>query len=245
MVFIDSDDWVSLDYLIDFSTAIKENDVDVVCCGMVETSNYEQKNIPFDFDSGFYNKRSIEENIFPNLIYGYNGKSFSPTLWAKAIRKELYQRFSKQVDYKIKIGEDSAIIQPCVYNANGIYVLKSCSYFYRTNLNSVTKSKKAFFWQGPKLRGQLLEKQIDTNLYDFQSQIYRMVTHSLFNVVCSQFNRVEKSSVIVKDIKENLKDSYYQKAIKQCKTSSKKLRFARFALKNKAFWLIRLYNKTK
>lgn len=245
LVFIDSDDWVDLDYLQNFEIAIKQHNVDVVCCGMVETTVDSKKNIPFDYDAGFYEKQDIKNKIFPSLIYGFEGKNFSPTLWAKAIKKELYQSFSKQVDHRIKIGEDSAIIKPCIYNANSIYVSEQCSYFYRTNFNSVTKNKKAFFWQGPKLRGQLLEEQFNTSDFDFQSQIYRMVTHSLFNVVCSQFNRKEKYSVIVKDVKENLKDPYYVNAIKNCKTKSKKLRFACFALKNKAFWLIKIYNKIK
>ena len=245
VVFIDSDDWVSENYLELFEKPIKEHGVDVVCCGYAEVDGENVKNVQINFESGYYDRASMEKEIFPVLIGGNVNKTIPSTLCAKALKKELVVPFIKQVDHRIKIGEDDAVAKPTVYNANGIYIYKECCYFYRTNLSSVTKSKKAYYWDGPKLRGMLLEKQFDLDKFNFQNQIYCSVVHALFTVVVSQFNRQEKYSVIVKDVKEHLNDDYYKNAIKNCKTNDKKLKFARFALKHKILWLIKLYNKTK
>ena len=245
VVFIDSDDWVSENYLELFEKAIKEHGVDVVCCGMVKVSEEEQQAVPLNFRYGYYDRKAMENEIFPCLIYSKENKLIPTALWGKVYKKELVVKFINQVDHRIKIGEDAAIVKPAVYNANGVYIYEDCGYYYRTNPNSVTQNKKAYFWDGPKLRGLLLEKQFNLNEFDFRNQIYCSTVHALFSVVVSQFNRKEKYSVIKKDVKAHLNDEYYKNAINKCKTKEKKLRFARFALKHKIFWLIKLYNKIK
>ena len=204
-----------------------------------------KKSVPINLRYGYYDKTLIKKEIFTNLISGLSNKNIPSSLWAKVFKKELVVEFMKQVDKHIKIGEDAAVVKPAVYKADSLYVCAECDYFYRNNLSSLTKSKKAFYWDGPKLRGMLLERQFNLDEFDFRGQIYRSVVHSLFNVVVSQFNRQEEYGVIVKDIKEHLNDPYYKNAIKNCKPKSGKLRLAKFALKYKIFWLIKLYNRSK
>ena len=82
-------------------------------------------------------------------------------------------------------------------------------------------------------------------MLDFASQCDRLITHSLFNAVCSQFHRNEKYSVIKRDIIKALKTNMYDKAIKNCKTNNKKLKLAKFLLKHKLIWLIKLISKVR
>lgn len=82
------------------------------------------------------------------------------------------------------------------------------------------------------------------NKYDFQDQVYRNVTHNLFNVAVSQFNKQDKYLNIKKDIIQNLSDEYYTRAICKCKYKDNwKGISAKFALKNKWVFLIYIYNK--
>jgi len=214
---VDGDDWISKDYLEKFADICNQYNADIVCCGAILA--YEDKEIrrpPRVNFLGYYDRKRIENEIFPILIERSDGVYFSPSLWAKVIRREIYQE-QQLINTFVNIGEDGACVKPCIYHSQSMYVMGDCLYFYRQNPASMTKKKKAFDWNGPRIIGQHFEKQIDMNELDFQEQVYRNVVHNLFNVCLSQFNRKEAYSVVTKDIKLHIRESYYYRAIKNCK----------------------------
>ena len=78
-----------------------------------------------------------------------------------------------------------------------------------------------------------------------QAQVYRCAVHSLFNAAASQFFSGDDKAA-KESIKNALSDEYYVKAIKACRFKAfSKGALARFALKNKALWLIKAYSKTR
>lgn len=246
VVCVDSDDWISENYLEIFALAIQKTKAQIVCCGHVKTDGVTKTNLPLNVGLGYYDKQRIEKEIYPILLENERGKYFSPMLWSKAIQRQLITPFLVGLDERIVIGEDGAVTKPCVYNVESLYVCSECGYYYRTNPKSLTKNKKAFDWDGPELRGRLLESQIDMSSFDFQAQLYRSVTHSLFNVITTQYYRKEKASVIKKDILKHLDNPYYKNAVKHCKFKGfNKATFAQFALKHKLLFLVKLYSKIK
>ena len=245
IVCVDADDWVEDTYLEEFVKAIEIDNSEVICCEYC-TDNGETKIYkPMSFRDGLYKREDIKKEIFPILIEDVDCRYFPNSVAVKAVKREFFVKYQNLVDEGIRIGEDAAVIKPCIYEANSLYIIKKPLYYYRYNPSSATKGKKAFNWQEPKLRGQHFEKTIDMNEFDFREQNYRMVVHALFNVAESQFNRKEKYSVIAKEIKENLKDEYYRNAIKNCKFKGIKGTLALFALKYKAIWLIKIFNYIK
>lgn len=245
IVCVDADDWVENTYLEEFANAIGIDNSEVVCCEDYVDNGVTNIYKPMSFEEGLYKREDIEKKIFPILIEGKDCRYFSNAVAIKAVKRELFVKYQNLVDDGIRIGEDAAVIKPCIYEANSLYIIKKPLYYYRYNPSSATKSKKAFNWQEPKLRGKHFEKTIDMNEFDFREQNYRMVVHALFNVAESQFNRKEKYSVIAKDIKKNIKDEYYQTAIKICRFIGKKGKLALFSLKYNMVWLIKLYNTIK
>ena len=245
LLFVDSDDYVSQDYLETFAKPIKEKDVDVVCVGHVIFNEETQTIKPLCSKAGFYDREKMEKEIFPLLIEDVYAKSLSSSLWAKAYKKELIAPIIEQIDSRIIIGEDLICSKSCIYKAQSIYISEKNLYFYRTNPQSITQSKKVRSWIELELRIKAFQKNLEKDKEIFEPQLYRDTVRVLFNVICSQFNRKEKYSVIVKDIKENLKKDVYQKAIRNCKSKDKKLCFARFALKHRLLWLIKIYNKKR
>lgn len=245
-VFVDSDDFVANDYLQTFAIGVKNGLADIVCVGNVETDGENQKFCPFNkVEDGFYDREEIEKKIFPMLLENVAGGSFSSTLWGKAIRKGLILPVLSKIDKRIKIGEDAVCIKSCIYKSKGISVFNNCLYYYRQNPKSIVHVKKPRPWTDIELYVKEIKENINLDEFDFKAQFYRNVVHILFNVVTSQFNRKEKNSVIVKDIKEKLKNPEYKNAIENCITRDKKLRFARFALKNRLFFIVKLYNYSK
>ena len=246
VVFVDGDDWIDGACFERFADTIQKYKSDIVCCGAVWSYVDKQIDNPISDSFKYYDRFKIEQNIFPILIESKSGKYFANNIWAKAIKREIY-RSSQLKNIYVDIGEDSACIKPCIYQANSIALLKECFYYYRQNELSATKCKRAFEWYGPKNIGVHLENHIPMDKYDFQEQLYRNIVHNLFNVCVSQFNRNEKYKVIKKDILQHLTDTYYQEAIKKCryeKCAWKNI-LAKFVLKRKIICLMWIYNQSK
>lgn len=246
VVFVDSDDYVAKNYLETFALGIKENAVDLVCVGNIETDGQTEKYIPFtSVKQGYYNRKDIENQIFPILFENYLGGKFTRTLWGKAIKKDLILPVLTKIDKRILIAEDSICIKSCVYKSKGISVFENCLYYYRQNPKSIIHIKKPRPWSDAELFIKEIKKNINLEEFDFREQFYRSVVHMLFNIVTSQFSQKQRHSVIVKEIKEKLKNPDFAIAINNCKTKNKKLRLARFTLKYKLFFIIKLYNRCK
>ncbi len=243
VMFIDSDDYVLPDYLETFALPIQEKGAEVVCMeGMIssQTSIIAQ---PMCCKAGFYDRAKMEKEIFPILIEDIYGKKISASICAKAFKKQLIEPVLNKIDSRIIIGEDLICSKSCIFIAQSLYITDKNLYFYRENPQSLTRSKKVRTWIELDLRVKAMAETFKDK--SFAPQLSRETVRVLFNVVCSQFNRKEKTKIIVKDIKDNLNNDYYQQAIKNCKSKDKKLQFARFALKYKLFWLIKIYNKMK
>jgi glycosyltransferase involved in cell wall biosynthesis len=240
LVFCDSDDLLCPDALQAVEKIISEYEPDEVLFDMTtEPSGFVLKN------SGlFYERKDIEKKIFPYLLENKYGSYFDTSLWDGAYKRELY--ISNQVkDCKIEIGEDLACKKAVTYNAQSLYIMDDVLYYYRPNQLSATKSKKMFLWDGPELIGKHIEAKIDLNSFDMREQLYRVVTHQLFLVVKSQFNRSDSYNAIKKDIEENIRNPYYCTAINNCKYSPKYLKgiVAKYSLKYRFYNLMRVFCK--
>ncbi|WP_239391169.1 glycosyltransferase family 2 protein [Cloacibacillus sp. An23] len=244
VVCVDSDDWIDNNYLEKFAEIIYTYGVDIVCCGATWIYNNRKVQRPIPMQIGLYDQTDIEKKIYPQLIESKRGVYFAPSLWAKAFRRTIYQQQQLLVDSYVSVGEDHACVKPCIYRAQSLYILPDCLYNYRQNMTSMTKNKKPFDWNGPRIIGQHFERQIDMNQYDFQSQVYRNVVHNLFNVCVSQFNRDDKYTIIALDIRKQISSPYYRHAI--IKSSFKRYwkgTFVRFVLLFKITEIIWLYHK--
>ena len=245
IVCIDGDDWVQPNYFENLAHAIEQYNADIVCCGYMWGTENNLHSNKLNVRHGYYTRFDIENEIFPQLIESEQGKYFPPMIWAKAIKSSIFK--ARQIDYhgKLKsiVGEDHALIKPCIYAAQSCVILEDCLYNYRVNPTSVTHHKSVFSKEGPILIGQHFERLIDMNAFDFQDQVYRNVVHNVFNVVMSQFNRSESYQNIKNEIKEYLKKPYIQNAIRNCRYKKNiKGTLALLTLKYKLYFLIKIYN---
>ncbi len=242
---IDGDDWVSSTYLEDFAAVIAEHQPDIVCNGYVRAYDDRQEKVKLPHRYGFYDKKQIEKEIFPYLIASEDLSVFMPMVWGKAIKRDLFVPRQLAVSLENKIGEDGACSRACQYCADSLYVLDGCAYFYRQTSTGAMSRKRVFNWKDPKLVAVYLQEQLDLSQFDFQEQLYRIVIQELFWVTVSQFNRQEPYRVIVKDIKEQLKEPIYQQAILNGRFKRRMGKVAVFAFKYKLFFLFALWNRLK
>lgn len=245
VVCVDGDDWIAPEYLQKIKEVIDTNNPDVICCGYYNA--FENTNIEVHPNErqGYYSRNDLEREIFPSLVAGKGGKGFSPSLWAKAFRRTIYQQ-QQLVNVKVVMGEDTACVYPTVFHAQDMYVLSDCLYYYRQNPTSVTKSKKAFPWDGPMFRGKHIENTIDQTFMNFREQTDWYVVYALSTVASSQFHRNEKYSVIRDEICKELNTSYYADILKRTRFRCNLRDIILLAtMKFRLTWIMRIYCKAK
>ncbi len=240
---LDGDDWLHPSHLEKLEKVISETKPDVVCFGNYKA--YEDREVvcKFPFRPGYYTKQDMENTFYSYLIQKENATYFPVSIWNKAFKRSLYVGEQLSIDPVIKIGEDGACTLPIVYKANSMYVLEDCLYYYRQNAASMTKNRKAFNWNGPKLIAEHLHNRINLDDYDFRAQWHRKTVHELFLVVVSQFYRKESYFAITKDIRAHLKDPIYAEAIAKAKFKGFKGKMALLALKYRLMLLMKLWSR--
>lgn len=243
---VDGDDWVKEGYFAALDRVIRQYNPDVICFGAVFAWNDKSEEYPLTYAEGMYSKNMIQEVINPILIEAENGRYFSPAVWAKAVKKELYVKCQMMVDERISIGEDSACTKPIIYMAENLYIMSNCLYSYRQNEQSMTKNRKAFSLEAPVLIAKEFERVMGESS-EMMAQIQRNLVHNLFNAAVSQFNREENLLNIKKEIREALNDNYTKNAIRQCNYSwkYKKGVVAKICLKYELMLLMRIYCKRR
>lgn len=184
---LDGDDWIVPNLLKDISDIVLQYpDVEVICYGMYQAqSEKDYKKINLEYESGIYNQDKIETDIYPTLIKGKNGKRFPPNICGKALMRKKYQHYQNSVPEELSLGEDAAVSYPMVSQCKSLYILDSYYYYYRTNLTSITKSRKqGFDWNNLRILADVWEDKLNPD-YDFEPQINRYMCHDLFNIAKS------------------------------------------------------------
>ena len=245
LLFLDGDDWLAPTCLSTLEKIISENNVDIVCFGMYYGDGKKYNKYPFSCKYGYYTQSDIVETIYPVLLQKKDASYFPASLCGKIIKRELFDK-NALVDRRCVIGEDYACVIPCVFYSKTMLVLEECLYYYRYNYESATKGKNVFPLECPEIIYNHINNLIDLKMYDFTDQMYRKVTHDIFNVVLSQFNRKDSYRVIVNDIKRNLKKKLYSDAIDKSKFSDSLMaKLMKFSLKHRCYFLIYIYSKVK
>ena len=242
---VDGDDWVSANYIerLELVTSKYSPDVICFCANKVDQSgSYIHSTSLREY--GYFNKARIQKEIFPYLIEDRFGRYFSPSIWSKVYKRDVYLSAQMEINPRIKIGEDHVCTKTILSRANSIVLIDDKLYNYRLNNESMTKEKKPFDFCVPKLIGEHFERSIDLTNNDFQEQINRCVVHLLFNTCVSAFYEKACYRTIKNRIFENLSDDYYKRVINNCRYDMRYLKgqLVLFALKHKCDCLMKLYS---
>lgn len=240
IVSVDGDDYLDPNFFPRLLDVINQYSPDIICFGSVHFNSKQERRHKIGLESGYYNKEDIRQYIFPILFENSKGKYFSPTIWSKIIKRELYVKYQLLVDNRIKIGEDFACTRPCLYFADNMFILDEELYWYRLNENSMTKRKHPFRKEVPFLIGKFLESTINISENNFQAQLHRNICHNLFNVAYTQFYQKESYKYIVNEINALLDCEYYKNALKNCKYDSIKGNIALFILRKKLYFVLKI-----
>lgn len=242
IVPVDGDDWIEPDYLSSVADGLKNQNIDLICCGYYEANKKTRvERYPISGETRILLKEEKEELIYKDLFH------FFPNVWAKVYKRELYLRFQLSLDDKIIMGEDGAINFPLLMQAKDILYIKKPIYNYRLNPNSLTKNSKKYVpWEATILRIERMKQLIPDCRYNMNIQIACYVSHALFTAVSTHINTdgISKTKKQFEHIiKENpgLEDDL-QLAMN---SNQKKEKIAAFLLNRKMFYLIKIIMNLK
>ena len=135
IAFVDSDDWVSEDYIEKLYDAIRVTGADVSVCGFVK-EELEHDSRTFDNNSliSSHGAMRILGDIYPkeNVLL--------VVAWNKLYRKEIFDNVRYPVG---KIHEDEHFAHRYIKESDSVAVITDCLYHYRIRAGSITGPQRA------------------------------------------------------------------------------------------------------
>ena len=145
ITFVDSDDWITKDFLVELDNKRQESQADIVVsrlCGIYSDGRTTLSTFPVKVK--FYNRTEMEKELFPFLLYAgdFHKRGLPCSRCGKLIKKELMISNLKYVSEKTTYAEDLNITFPMFLDAQSIDMIEngSCLYMVRKNPDSMTRA---------------------------------------------------------------------------------------------------------
>ena len=132
IAFLDSDDFISCDYLEVLYKLSEENDADISCCNF---NFYSDHNVnfpmPFSCKTGIYSsEKALKKLIFDVTIHHFS--------WGKLYKRSLF--LENNIEFYNMYFEDVATCPKLFYFAKKVVVTNKSMYFYRRHRQSIVSS---------------------------------------------------------------------------------------------------------
>ena len=141
IAFVDADDWIDIEAYQEIATYL-EKKYDVVMFGKVLEKGEKGKTFYVsNYRYGEYNRRDIENEIFPTLIWNIEKSrpGITQALCDKVIKADIVKKiFEEARDLgKINFAEDSLMVYPMMQKINSLYIMEQNFYHYRKTYNEI------------------------------------------------------------------------------------------------------------
>lgn len=160
--YVDSDDWIEPDMYEKLVNQIIRYDADIVTSGIIR--NYKDHFVEeTDYiPEGVYELERIRNDILP--IFMYTGTFYKAGinihLYNKLFKRELVVKNQMCINEKIVIGDDAALIYPCIMDANKIVITHKSFYHYCIRSDSIMSTRYQKELSGFKCLYNLLKNKI-------------------------------------------------------------------------------------
>lgn len=146
--FIDSDDWIAPNALLNLYTAQKLGDYDLVVSSFYRVYSHEKEmKKGFSIPSGAYNADDIKTKLLPILFYNpcISGPAMNMNRCWKLFRRELLLKNLALCDTNIRLGEDWILTTPYFFSMKSMYLIENThDYYYRFTVPSLTNIRNFY-----------------------------------------------------------------------------------------------------
>lgn len=228
VTFVDSDDFIPIEYLSEFIF-----DADLVVCGVKMWGNIEKNVSP-------YNSYINRDKIGMWLSDNYNGL-YITSVYSKMFKLRIISNFKIRFNHNLKLGEDTDFIYRYLSNCNSLRIQNNPLYFYYISPNDVQQTKY-----------KLTTHEYYTHVKSLTEAIYNLENSFRFNLDKLKFRLYDIylsyyysyiHSISFKTLKYEMKLYNKYKLIKFCGELTKK-EFIYLKIISKFPCFLHLYKKT-
>lgn len=219
ITFIDSDDYVTSDYVEKLYKALTDTGADMSICG-----HYRDEDGKIIVNTYPIPDRIIEGNITNDYILPIIGKIYAPGyenfpgyVWGKLYKRECITDKCFVSEREVYTEDDIFQMYVCE-NVNKIVFIKDKLVYYRDNVKSLTRRYRNGMWDMLKKRHMLVEEYFKAhNIKDKD----RLIASAFYAIYVSVTNSYLHGNVTecVKELREIRKDPLAVKTLKEIRTN--------------------------
>ena len=135
IINVDGDDYIMPDMLECIYNHISKTHSEVYCFGYYSLENESSEPVIPKLRGGLYSSDEDLNTLHEKMIYDRDKKFFTfglcPSVWSRAVKRELFTKFRLRVNPILAIGEDFATTLPIMLNAKSVYIIREPLYVYR------------------------------------------------------------------------------------------------------------------
>ena len=174
--YVDGDDWIEKEYYEQMVLKAIEFDADVVVSN--HSRDFYDISVPVSCNhfQGLYSKDEMREICSKMISYGeFYTPGISTYVWNKLFKRKLLTKYQLEVDDRITIGEDAAVVYPFLLSCGKVYLVDNYQYHYRQRNDSMLKVGNSLEKEVYQIRILLeyLQKQLnnDREKYNIHNQL--------------------------------------------------------------------------
>ncbi len=217
--FVDSDDYIDSNMYSTLIQSAEKNSSDIALCGLIREYGIHTEKETFYLESGVYDRKAIEERIFPIAIS--NGtmlnRGLSPNRVTKIFKRELLLKNLEYCDERISLGEDMLPTFSCICDAQNVTVLADFNpYHYKIRSDSIMGSYNPnFFKQSLLLNSVLTDIANEKKVYDFKAQLTNdLLSLAYYGIERNIASKKADKKEIISYIKEMAASDEFKAALK-------------------------------
>lgn len=162
VTFVDADDWIERQmYEVLTKVAVREN-ADIVSSGYFMDFEQRQDIVVNEVKPGFYagaSLRRLQQSVFPTD--GLGNWRFDLLMVDKIFSTDFIRPFQMEVDERIRVGEDNAVVWPALLQATRVVETGKAYYHYCWHADSVMHDADM---RGGKVSFEVLRDYLSTKL---------------------------------------------------------------------------------
>lgn len=188
IMFVDSDDYVSVEIVTLLYQTIKDYNVDMVSCQYYDVIDDKVLPTIIKPNIGYYNRDRIEELLKYKFLHDsrLNMSGMTGYLWGRLFRR-YYMEQALKAGKGLIYSEDQVSLFAYLYHINTMYVIKDSLYYYVHHKNQTTKSYRTEYWENFELYFERLVS-LDKKAY-LRRQIFNRALSMLRHLIKMEFER--------------------------------------------------------
>lgn len=128
-VFVDSDDYVDPEMLVEMTDRLAGIPKEVVCCDHVLEKQRQTIQVKSGPEPGIYEGERLREQIKARLI-GQEKKAVPLSRCMKLCESSLFADTETYYDYRLRFGDDTNMMYPVLLSADRIVIMKDAFYYH-------------------------------------------------------------------------------------------------------------------